>query len=207
MNLIRHMCSEITYLKLMHPRCLRSTLVVISWHINEAIESSFFYLPNFHISNSTLVKSSILMMTLSNGSIFRVTGPLCGGIHRSPVNSRHKGQWRGALIFSLIWAPINGWVNNGVTGNFRRHRAHYDVTVIICSNVSWVRPLCLRRVSRNIYMYIGCDFVACEWRDWYTNVLFFIWKCLLCIQSLICILIQSPQYAVSRYIIYNDIRL
>ena len=33
------------------------------------------------------------------------------GIHRSPVNSPHKGQWRGALIFSLICVWINGWVN------------------------------------------------------------------------------------------------
>ena len=29
---------------------------------------------------------------------------LCAGIHRSPVNSPHKGQWRGALMFSLICA-------------------------------------------------------------------------------------------------------
>ena len=28
----------------------------------------------------------------------------CGGIHRSPVNSPHKGKWRGALMFSLICA-------------------------------------------------------------------------------------------------------
>ena len=28
------------------------------------------------------------------------------GIHRSPVNSPHKGQWRGALMFSLICAWI-----------------------------------------------------------------------------------------------------
>ena len=34
------------------------------------------------------------------------------GIHRSPVNSPHKGQCRGALIFSLISACINDWVNN-----------------------------------------------------------------------------------------------
>ena len=34
------------------------------------------------------------------------------GIHRSSVNSLHKGQWRGALVFSLICAWINGWVNN-----------------------------------------------------------------------------------------------
>ena len=30
------------------------------------------------------------------------------GIHRSPVNCPHKGQWRRALMFSLICAWING---------------------------------------------------------------------------------------------------
>ena len=30
--------------------------------------------------------------------------PFVRGIHRSPVNSPHKGQWRGALMMSLIWA-------------------------------------------------------------------------------------------------------
>ena len=28
--------------------------------------------------------------------------PFVRGIHRSPVNSLHKGQWRGTLLFSLI---------------------------------------------------------------------------------------------------------
>ena len=37
--------------------------------------------------------------------------PFVWGIHRSPVNSPHKGQWRGYLIFSLICAWINGWIN------------------------------------------------------------------------------------------------
>ena len=32
------------------------------------------------------------------------------GIHRSPVNSPYKGQWRGALMFSLICTWINSWV-------------------------------------------------------------------------------------------------
>ena len=41
----------------------------------------------------------LLMMTSSNGNLFRVTGLLCGGFHGSPVNSPHKGQWRGALTF------------------------------------------------------------------------------------------------------------
>ena len=45
-------------------------------------------------------------------------------------NSPHKGQWRGALMFSLICARINGWVNNREAGDLRRHRAHYDVIVM-----------------------------------------------------------------------------
>ena len=42
----------------------------------------------------------------------------------------HKGQWRGALVFSLICAWINGWVNNHETGDLRCHRGHCDVTVM-----------------------------------------------------------------------------
>ena len=56
--------------------------------------------------------------------------PFVRGIHRSPVNSPRKGQWRGALMFSLIRAWTNGWVNNRDTGDLRHHRAHYDVTVM-----------------------------------------------------------------------------
>ena len=48
----------------------------------------------------------------------------------SPVNSPHKGQWHGALMFSLICVWINGWVNNREDGDLRRYRAHYDVTVM-----------------------------------------------------------------------------
>ena len=53
--------------------------------------------------------------------------PFVRGIHRSPVNSSHKGQWRGALVFSLICVWINGWVNNREAGDLRRSHAHYDV--------------------------------------------------------------------------------
>ena len=55
---------------------------------------------------------------------------LCMGIHWAPVNSPHKGQWRGALIFSWICVWINGWVNNHEAGDLKRRRAHYDVTVM-----------------------------------------------------------------------------
>ena len=69
--------------------------------------------------------------------------PFVRGIHRSPVNSPHKGQWRGALIFSLICVWINGWVNNSDAGDFRRYRAHYDAIVMAC---------CIRFITaRNSY--------------------------------------------------------
>ena len=38
--------------------------------------------------------------------------PFVRRIHRSSVNSSHKGQWRGAFMFLLICAWINGSVNN-----------------------------------------------------------------------------------------------
>ena len=47
-----------------------------------------------------------------------------------PVNSPHKGQWRGALMISLICVWINGWVNDREAGDLRRYRGHYDVTVM-----------------------------------------------------------------------------
>ena len=61
----------------------------------------------------------------SNGNIFRIADLLCGEF------TGHKGQWRGDLMFSLICAWINGWVNNREADDLRRHRAHYYVTVML----------------------------------------------------------------------------
>ena len=66
-------------------------------------------------------------MMLSNGNIFHVTGPLWG---ESPGHSPHKGQWCRALMFSLICAWANSWVNNRDTSYFRSHHANYDVPVM-----------------------------------------------------------------------------
>ena len=52
------------------------------------------------------------------------------GIHRSPVNFPHKGQWRGALMFPFICAWTDGWVNNRDAGDLKRHRTHDDVTIM-----------------------------------------------------------------------------
>ena len=65
-----------------------------------------------------------------NGNITALLA-LCAGIHRSPVNSAHKSQWRGALMFSLNWVWKNSWINNRAAGDLRGDRAHYDVIVII----------------------------------------------------------------------------
>ena len=70
------------------------------------------------------------MMTSSNGNMFRVTGPFARGIHRSPVNSPHKGQWRGALMVFFYLHLNKGSVNHQDAGDLRRHRIHSDVTVM-----------------------------------------------------------------------------
>ena len=57
--------------------------------------------------------------------------PFVRGIHRSAVNYPHKGQWRGAWMFSLICAWKHVWVNKRKAGDLRRHRAHYDDNVMI----------------------------------------------------------------------------
>ena len=57
--------------------------------------------------------------------------PFVRGIHRSPVNSPHKGQWRGALTFPSMCTWIHGCANNREAGDLRRHHAHYDVTVML----------------------------------------------------------------------------
>ena len=70
------------------------------------------------------------MMTSSNGNIFHVAGPLCGEFTGDQLittltKASDAELWR--YIWSVLW--INSWVNNREAGDFRRHRAHYDVIV------------------------------------------------------------------------------
>ena len=67
--------------------------------------------------------------------IFSALLAVCAG--NSPVNSPHKGQWRGVLMFSLICAWTIGWVNNHEAGDLRRQRAHYDVIVMMSVFLTW----------------------------------------------------------------------
>ena len=70
-------------------------------------------------------------MTASN---FPRHQPIVRGIHRSPVNSPHKGQWRGVLMYSFISACMNGSVTNREASDLRRRRTHFDVIVMIVWN-------------------------------------------------------------------------
>ena len=84
--------------------------------------------------------------------------PFVRGIHRSPVNSQHKGQWRGALMFSLIGVWINSWVNNREAGDWRRYGVHYDVTVMIAVYLpSEYSDILLRTSSYEYYDMINTD--------------------------------------------------
>ena len=75
---------------------------------------------------------------------------LCGEFtHQSSVNFPHKGQWCGALMFSLICAWINGWANNGEAGDLRRHRAHHDIIVMLCFIINLFHALCFRQFNSN----------------------------------------------------------
>ena len=80
-------------------------------------------------------------------------------IHRSPVNSPHKGQWRGASMFSLICAWINGWVNNHVCCDLWRRRAHYNVTVKTTSTWYYTTD-----ISHNMYPVGLC--IIGDFRIW-----------------------------------------
>ena len=87
--------------------------------------------------------------------------PFVRGIHRSPVNAPHKGQWRGALMRSLICVWVNAWVNNRDAGELRRYRAHYDVTVMM---MALNDPVNLQQWPPHLfikYPYVSLGFACC----------------------------------------------
>ena len=79
---------------------------------------------------SSCDRVDIVMMTSSNGSIFRVTGHLCGEFtgHRWIPRTKASDAELWCFLWSAPW--INGWVNNREADDLRRRRAHYDVIVM-----------------------------------------------------------------------------
>ena len=115
--------------------------------------------------------------------------PFVWGIHRSPVNSPHKGQWRGVLIFSLICSWINFWVNNREAGDFRRYRAHYDVTVM-----DWISILNkkVKYITRT-HSKLRFIHVCIHNKTKYYKISAYLWN------------ILYIQHTISNYLLYNSI--
>ena len=99
-----------------------------------------------HNVSAVLVRHSI-MMTSSNGNIFRSTGPLCGELtgHRwIPLPKASDAEF---WCFCLICAWANGWVNNREAGDLRRHRANYGVTVMMYNHSDFAFWWCCVKVT------------------------------------------------------------
>ena len=104
---------------------------------------------NLFLRHNVIKYSEIMriMMTSSNGNIFCVTGPLCGKFTGLRCISGTKASdvelW--SVLLSTPW--INGWVNNHEAGDFRRHRAQYDIIVML--HIHYVESL--------VYINIGIN--------------------------------------------------
>ena len=96
---------------------------------------------------------------------------LCAGNSPVSVNSPHKGQWRGALMFSLICARINDWVNKR---DLRRHRGHYDVNVMntnVTMHLYILHSANLDITRQKLYMYTYIEITSeNDWISQYYGV-------------------------------------
>ena len=122
----RMLCIESVNSPVCHAGRLRSTVLMTSYKM-------------VHISSNKRVawsskQAKVLHITSSwwhhQMETFSTLLALCAGNSLVPMNSPHKGQWRGALIFSLICVWINSWINNREAGDLRHHRGHPDVSVM-----------------------------------------------------------------------------
>ena len=116
--------------------CPQNCHTILQWFKLEAIKAVYIQILHSEHKYFTLLLSALVWRVarthddVIKWKHFPRYWPFVRGIHRLPVNSPYKGQWRGALRFSLISARRKGWANNRDTGDFRRHRAHSDITVI-----------------------------------------------------------------------------
>ena len=82
-----------------------------------------------HWNHTPSVASHIPCLPRANSPVVRHI-QVSASMMTSPVNSPHKGQWREALMISMICTWINGWVNSYDAGDLRPHRAHCDVILM-----------------------------------------------------------------------------
>ena len=102
---------------------------------------------NFYIENTPLGMACLSLDThiYIHGSwwrhqmeTFSALLALCEG--NSPVTDEFPSQRPVTRSFEVFFdLRINGWVNNREADDLRRHRAHYDVTVMCASNCCKLR--------------------------------------------------------------------
>ena len=82
------------------------------------------------------VNAKRTMMTSSNGNIFRITIPFWGestGHRWIPLIKASDTEL--CCFLRSVPEQTNIWANNRDAGNLRRHRAHYDITVMAVKTV------------------------------------------------------------------------
>ena len=102
----------------------RIVILRISWKVATRSGSIWFWDPCM-LGNDVSLHDDVIKW-----KHFPRYWPFVRGSHLSLVDSPHKGQWCGALMFSLICAWINGWAKNRDTCDLRCHGAHYEITVM-----------------------------------------------------------------------------
>ena len=124
----------INYIAILYDRHVTCWLYMMASYMRASYKAT---IEQHVVSNKHIKSPASILLTHHDDVIkwkhFPRNWPFAQGIHRSPVNSPHKGQWRGALMFSLIWVWMNGWVNNPEAGGLRCNRAHCDITVMCTS--------------------------------------------------------------------------
>ena len=86
---------------------------------------------NARVWNKRMMGNLKVMMTSSNGNIFRVTSPLCGEFTGPGEFPTQRPVTRSFDVFFDL--RVNKRLNkNREAGDLRRHRGHYDVNVMCC---------------------------------------------------------------------------
>ena len=136
---------------IIHKLCNTSTKVFTCGVQGDELPNEFSLYPIFAGGTILLLLRQFLCRKLHDDVIkwkhFLRNWPFVRGNHRSPVNSPHKGQWRGALMSSLICVWINDWVHNREADDLRRYRAHYDVIYITMTSSNFRYKLNRRSVT------------------------------------------------------------
>ena len=154
--------NQIKYIKIIHlggnsGKC-NHILLKCKWEQSFIINAEFIlqieYIKWINLVQAIIVQAIlVIVIARNNDQVQEVEGwgssvsywqhfslywPFVRGIHRSPVNSPYKGQWRWALMFSFIRAWINDWVNNREAGDLGCYRCHYGVIVMLGNFIIWI---------------------------------------------------------------------